>query len=131
MEDPSRETFEPLLKGLRELEESKARLEQIDERAKYLADLSRSRLKLDELRTKSQLVTWAECDANRKRALYELDTLDAAIATGEKERDGLERDVAAAQGETARQRERLAQLRAKDARVSLTARSSPSGASRR
>ena len=115
LEDPSRETFEPLLKGLRELEESKARLEQIDERAKYLSDLSRSRLKLDELRTKSQLVTWAECDANRKRALRELDTLDAAIAAGEKERDELERDVAAAQGETARQRERLAQLRAKDA----------------
>ena len=115
LEDPSRETFEPLLKGLRELEESKARLEQIDERAKYLAGLSRERLKLDELRTKTQLVAWAESEASRKRAAQELDALADAIAAGEKERDELAGEVAAAQGETARQRERLAQLRAKDA----------------
>ena len=115
LEDPSRETFEPLLKGLRELEESKARLEQIDERAKYLSGLSRERLKLDELRTKTQLVTWAESEANRKRATQELGALADAIVAGEKERDALAREVAAAQGETSRQRERLVQLRAKDA----------------
>ena len=115
LEDPSRETFEPLLKGLRELDESKARLEQIDERAKYLTGLSRERLKLDELRTKAQLVAWAESEARRKRAAQELGALSDAIAGGERERDGLANEVAAARGETERQRERLAQLRAKDA----------------
>ncbi|MBR3922299.1 MAG: AAA family ATPase, partial [Kiritimatiellae bacterium] len=38
LEDPSRDTFEPLLKGLREIEESKGKLDQIDERASYLND---------------------------------------------------------------------------------------------
>ena len=115
LEDPSRETFEPLLKGLRELEDSKSRLEQIDERAKYLTGLSRERLKLDELRTKAQLVAWAESDARRERAAQELGSLADAIAEGEKERDGLARKTAAARDETERQRERLSQLRAKDA----------------
>ena len=115
LEDPSRETFEPLLKGLRELEESKARLEQIDERAKYLTGLSHERQKLDELRVKSQLVGWAESEARRTRALGDLAAYAAAISAGETERDELARKVAAAQGETIRQRERLAQLRAKDA----------------
>ena len=115
LEDPSRETFEPLLKGLRELEESKARLEQIDERARYLTDLSRTRLKLDELRTKARLVTWAESDAIRTRARGECEALSAAVAEAELQRDALTHETAAAQGETARQRERLAQLRSKDA----------------
>ena len=115
LEDPSRETFEPLLKGLREITECEANFERIDVRTKYLAGLSRERLKLDELRTKTQLVTWAESDARRKRAAQELVAFADSIAAGEKECEELERQVAAAQGETARQRERLAQLRAKDA----------------
>ena len=57
LEDPSRDTFEPLLKGLRELEESKGRLEQIDERACYLQELKRESERLGKLRLQSELVS--------------------------------------------------------------------------
>ena len=114
LEDPPRETFEPLLKGLRELDASKAKLEQIDERAHYLDDLRRAREQLNSLRLKTDLVSWAEADRTRARASDEIASLTAALAAGNEERIRLERDAAAAQGETARTRERLAELRAKD-----------------
>ncbi|MCQ2393959.1 MAG: hypothetical protein MJ249_06690 [Kiritimatiellae bacterium] len=114
LEDPPRETFEPLLKGLRELDASKAKLEQIDERAHYLDDLRRAREQLDSLRLKTDLVSWAEADRVREKTTVEIASLAAACAAGAEERTNLERQAGTAQGETARTRERLAELRAKD-----------------
>ena len=114
LEDPSRDTFEPLLKGLRELEESKGRLEQIDERAAYLNELRRESERLEKLRFHADLVAWAEADA--KRTVAERD--GAAIAESEqaaqKELASLEGEWAALKDDVARARERLSDLRAKD-----------------
>ena len=114
LEDPSRDTFEPLLKGLREIEESKGKLDQIDERATYLDELKRESERLGRLRLKADVTSW--CEASRKRTeaeraaqlLFEAETNGrAALAMAESE-------WATLKGETARSRERLAELRAKD-----------------
>lgn len=114
LEDPSRDTFEPLLKGLREIEESKGKLDQIDERAGYLNDLRRESEKLGKLRLKADVVAWAECERDRAAAAQSVASLKEAEEEGRKLLDTLEREWADLKGEVARARERLQDLRAKD-----------------
>ncbi len=115
LEDPSRETFEPLLKGLRELEESKARLEEIDERAQYLKDLERESRRLGDLRLKTDMVAWAEAERRHRKAGAEAADLAGTIASGEADCAALKKATVEAHAETERQRARLMELRAKDA----------------
>ena len=115
LEDPARETFEPLLTGLRELEESKGRLDQIDERARYLTDLRRRRDQLANARLQTSVIAWAEADAARVRAATEAERLGAAETAGQSEVKALESSAQAARVETERARERLDDLRQKDA----------------
>ena len=114
LEEPSRDTFEPLLKGLRELEESKDRLEQIDERAAYLNELRRESERLEKLRFHSDLVTWAEADAKRTFAEREGVTIAESEQAAQKELASLEGEWTALKDDVARARERLSDLRAKD-----------------
>lgn len=114
LEEPSRDTFEPLLKGLRELEESKGRLEQIDERAAYLNELRRESERLEKLRFHSDLVTWAEADAKRTFAEREGVTIAESEQAAQKELASLEGEWTALKDDVARARERLSDLRAKD-----------------
>ncbi|MBQ9430997.1 MAG: AAA family ATPase [Kiritimatiellae bacterium] len=114
LEDPSRDTFEPLLKGLREIEESKGKLDQIDERATYLDELRRESERLGKLRVKADVTSW--CEESRKRAEAEraVQSLSEAESGGKAVLAAAEREWAAIKGEAARLRERLAELRAKD-----------------
>lgn len=114
LEDPSRDTFEPLLKGLREIEESKGKLDQIDERAGYLTNLRRESEKLGKLRLKADLVAWAECERDRAAAAENAASLKEAEEEGRKLLERQEREWADIKGEVARARERLQDLRAKD-----------------
>ncbi len=114
LEEPSRDTFEPLLKGLRELEESKGRLEQIDERAAYLNELRRESERLEKLRFHSDLVAWAEADAKRTVAEHEGAMIAESEQAAQKELASLEGEWAALKDDVARARERLSDLRAKD-----------------
>ncbi len=114
LEEPSRDTFEPLLKGLRELEESKGRLEQIDERAVYLNELRRESERLEKLRFHADLVAWAEADAKRTVAEREGATIAESEQAAQKELASLEGEWAALKDDVARARERLSDLRAKD-----------------
>ena len=114
LEEPSRDTFEPLLKGLRELEESKGRLEQIDERAAYLNELRRESERLEKLRFHADLVAWAEADAKRTFAEREGATIAESEQAAQKELASLEGEWAALKDDVARARERLSDLRAKD-----------------
>ena len=114
LEDPSRDTFEPLLKGLRELEESKGRLEQIDERATYLNELRRESERLATLRLKTDLVAWSEAEAKRISAVREGEALAESEQAGQRELSVLEGEWAALKDDAARARERLSDLRAKD-----------------
>ena len=114
LEDPSRDTFEPLLKGLREIEESKGKLDQIDERATYLDELRRESERLGKLRLKADVTSW--CEESRKRAEAEraAQSLFEAETSGRAALAAAESGWAAFKGEAARLRERLAELRAKD-----------------
>ena len=114
LEDPSRDTFEPLLKGLREIEESKGKLDQIDERATYLDELRRESERLGKLRVKADVTSW--CEESRKRAEAEraVQSLSEAESGGKAALAAAESELAALKGEAARLRERLAELRAKD-----------------
>ena len=114
LEDPSRDTFEPLMKGLRELEESKGRLEQIDERATYLNELRRESERLATLRLKTDLVAWSEAEAKRISAVREGEALAESEQAGQRELSALEGEWAALKDDAARARERLSDLRAKD-----------------
>ena len=114
LEDPSRETFEPLLKGLREIEESKAKLDQIDERANYLDDLRRESERLGKLRLKSDIVSWSEENSRRMEASEAAASIAEAEFEGRRRLAALEGEWAALKNEAARSRERLADLRAKD-----------------
>ncbi len=114
LEEPSRDTFEPLLKGLRELEESKGRLEQIDERAAYLNELRRESERLEKLRFHSDLVAWAEADAKRTVAEREGAMIAESEQAAQKELVSLEGEWATLKDDVARARERLSDLRAKD-----------------
>ena len=114
LEEPSRDTFEPLLKGLRELEESKGRLEQIDERATYLNDLRRESERLAKLRLKADLVVWSEAEAKRSAAAREVASIAESEQAGRKELAAMESEWAALKDDAARARERLSDLRAKD-----------------
>lgn len=114
LEDPSRDTFEPLLKGLHEIEESKGKLDQIDERANYLNDLLRESEKLGALRLKTDIAAWTECEQKRNAAAESVASLKEAEEEGRKLIDDLEREWADLKGEVARSRERLQDLRAKD-----------------
>ncbi|MBO5941168.1 MAG: hypothetical protein J6R18_08250, partial [Kiritimatiellae bacterium] len=114
LEDPSRDTFEPLLKGLREIEDSKGKLDQIDERAGYLTNLRRESEKLGKLRLKADLVAWAECERDRAAAAENAASLKEAEEEGRKLLERQEREWADIKGEVARARERLQDLRAKD-----------------
>ena len=114
LEEPSRDTFEPLLKGLRELEESKGRLEQIDERAAYLNELRRESERLEKLRFHADLVGWAEADAKRTVAEREGATIAESEQAAQKELASLEGEWVALKDDVARARERLSDLRAKD-----------------
>lgn len=114
LEEPSRDTFEPLLKGLRELEESKGRLEQIDERAAYLNELRRESERLEKLRFHADLVAWAEADAKHAVAEREGATIAESEQAAQKELASLEGEWAALKDDVARARERLSDLRAKD-----------------
>ena len=114
LEDPSRDTFEPLLKGLRELEESKAKLDQIDERAKYLSDLQRESDRLANHWLGLSLVAWAEAETTRTRAEAQIEQLTAALEAGAQEKSALEKRAVEVHAETERLRGRLVELRAKD-----------------
>ncbi len=114
LEEPRRDTFEPLLKGLRELEESKGRLEQIDERAEYLRDLQGERRKLETLRLKRHAIDWFEADARMREADASAARCGDAIAAGESERTNLESKARAAKDEAESQGVRIQELRAKD-----------------
>ena len=114
LEDPSRDTFEPLLKGLREIEESKGKLDQIDERATYLDELRRESERLGKLRVKADVTSW--CEESRKHAEAEraVQSLSEAESGGRAALAAAESEWATLKGEAARLRERLAELRAKD-----------------
>ncbi|MBP5510316.1 MAG: hypothetical protein J6Z49_05310 [Kiritimatiellae bacterium] len=114
LEEPSRDTFEPLLKGLRELEESKGRLEQIDERATYLKELRRESERLEKLRLHTDLVTWAEADAKRAAAERKGTAIAESEQAAQRELASLENEWAALKDDVAHARERLSDLRAKD-----------------
>ena len=114
LEDPSRETFEPLLKGLREIEESKGKLDQIDERANYLDDLRRESERLGKLRLKADIVSWSEENARCVVASEAAASIAEAESEGRRRLAALEGEWAALKDEAARSRERLADLRAKD-----------------
>ena len=114
LEDPSRETFEPLLNGLREIEESKGRLDRIDERTSYLNGLRRERDKLASARLKTNAVDWLEADAARRAAEADLARLADAAAAGEAGLKQLEDAAAANRAATEEARLRLADLRQKD-----------------
>jgi len=115
LEDPPRETFEPLLKGLRELEESKGKLDLIDARGHYLTGLKRQRDQLGELRLKTTLVGWAEADDARRVALGEVEALAESCQAGRAELAGLENSWNLVRAETERARERYDALRQQDA----------------
>lgn len=115
LEDPERETFEPLLTGLRQLEESKGTLGQIEERTRYLTDLRRRRDQLANARLKTSVIAWAEAEQARVRAAAEVGRLEAAEAAGKSEWKALESSAQAAQAEMERARERLDDLKQKDA----------------
>ena len=115
LEEPRRDTFEPLLKGLRELEESKGRLEQIDERAEYLRDLQGERRKLETLRLKRHAIDWFEADAKARESDASAARCADAIAAGECERAKLESAARAAKDESESLGVRIQELRAKDA----------------
>lgn len=115
LEEPRRDTFEPLLKGLRELEESKGRLEQIDERAEYLRDLQGERRKLENLRLKRHAIDWFEADAKARESDASAARCADAIAAGESERAKLESAARAAKDEAESLGVRIQELRAKDA----------------
>ncbi len=114
LEEPRRDTFEPLLKGLRELEESKGRLEQIDERAKYLRDLQGERQRLETLRLKRHAIDWAEADGKRHAAEAEGERCADAIKAGEREKTELEGRARGAKDDVDALGVRLQELRAKD-----------------
>ena len=115
LEEPRRDTFAPLLKGLRELEESKGRLEQIDERAEYLRDLQGERRKLENLRLKRHAIDWFEADAKARESDASAARCADAIASGESERAKLESAARAAKDEAESLGVRIQELRAKDA----------------
>ena len=115
LEDPSRETFEPLLKGLRELDESKARMDQLDERNRYLDALDRGQTRLGELRHTGLCIEWAEADSKRAKREKEAATLTDAIAAGEASCRTQEEQAARTVSEGEKARARVAALRAKDA----------------
>lgn len=115
LEDPNRETFEPLLKGLRELDASEAKFADLDARADYLSALQSESAKLDRLRLELQLVSWFEATAGQVRAQAEMEQLAAAILAGESEIASLEQASAETQEEMHHVRERLNALRAQDA----------------
>ena len=114
LEDPSRDTFEPLLKGLRELEESKGRLAEIEGREIYLNELRRESERLATLRLKTDLVAWSEAEAKRISAVREGEALAESVQAGKRELSALEGEWAALKDDAARARERLSDLRAKD-----------------
>ena len=114
LEDPDRDTFEPLLKGLRELEDSKGRLDRIDERAQYLDELAGELARLGKLRLKEDLVSWAEADRSRSAAEREAVAIAGAESAARSELAAAESEAAARKADAARGRERLAELRAKD-----------------
>ena len=114
LEDPSRDTFEPLLKGLREIEESKGKLDQIDERATYLDELRRESERLGKLRVKADVTSWREESRRRAEAERAVQSLSEAESGGKAALTAAESELAALKGEAARLRERLAELRAKD-----------------
>ena len=115
LEEPRRDTFEPLLKGLRELEESKGRLEQIDERAEYLRDLQGERRKLGTLRLKRHAIDWSAADARAREAGESAARCAEAIASGESERTKLESEARVAKEEGESLGVRIQELRARDA----------------
>ena len=115
LEEPRRDTFEPLLKGLRELDESKARLEQIDERAEYLRDLQGERRKLATLRLKRHAIDWSEYNDKARNAFDAAARCADPIASGEGERAKLEVLARAAKDEVESLGVRIQELRAKDA----------------
>lgn len=115
LEDPSRETFEPLLTGLRELDRSKATFDQIDERSKYLEDLRRESRRLADIRLKTELLAWISAEHARKMALAEIERLTASIDAAAAERMQLEREAQSAKEAIALAKERLIELRSKDA----------------
>ncbi len=115
LEDPERETFEPLLTGLRQLEESKGTLGQIEERARYLTDLRRRRDQLANARLKTSVIAWTEAEQARVRAATETERIEASEAAGKTELMALESSAQTAQAEVERARERLDDLKQKDA----------------
>ena len=114
LEDPNRDTFEPLLRGLREIEESKGRLDQIDERANYLEELRRESERLGKLRLRADLLSWSEAERQRTDAVREAMELSAAEASGKEELAAVEREWTELKAEVERVSERLAELRTKD-----------------
>lgn len=114
LEDPSRDTFEPLLKGLREIEESKGKLDQIDERATYLDELRRESERLGKLRLKADVASWYEESCKRAEAERAVQSLSEAETSGRTALAAAENEWAALKSEAARLRERLVELRAKD-----------------
>lgn len=115
LEEPQRETFEPLLKGLRELEDSKGRLERIEERVHYLADLKKRCDQRMAARIKAKVVAWAEAERARERAERECAQLREAHGAGEDEAKRLDAAWQTAKDEAERARSRLDDLRRQDA----------------
>ena len=114
LEDPNRDTFEPLLKGLREIEECKGKLDQIDERASYLDELRRESERLGKLRVKADVTSWCEESHRRVEAEHAVQSLFEAESRGKTTLAVAENEWAALKSEAARLRERLVELRAKD-----------------
>ena len=114
LEDPSRDTFEPLLKGLREVNDVQFKFEQLDEEMTYLDELRRESERLGKLRLKADVASWYEESSKRAEAERAAQSLSEAETSGRTALAAAENEWAALKGEAARSRERLAELRAKD-----------------
>ena len=115
LEEPRRDTFEPLLKGLRELDQSQFSLNKIRDKMDYLRDLQGERRKLEALRLKRHAIDWFEADAKAREAGESAARCADAIASGESERTKLESQARAAKDESESLGVRIQELRAKDA----------------
>lgn len=115
LEEPNRDIFEPLLKGLRELEESKGRLALIDERTSYLQALLREEQKLAKLRRNKCLTSWAEAHHEQVILLKKLEQCDVNVADKAEQIKQRNQQLAELKDAVYQTRNRLADLQAKDA----------------
>lgn len=114
LEEPSRDTFEPLLKGLRELDSTKGTFDQIEERVKYLSGLKRERDKRSGLRLERDALAWHEADVRLREGEERRKNLETEEAEGRREAQALVAQANEKREAISRERSRLEELKAKD-----------------